>query len=162
MPIKPKGVIIHSMAEYLKMDNGPMKAHDFLKSVRLSVHGFIHPDGTYEKMIKSPRRAHHAGTSNWNGLKHLNSHYLGFELLVPGTHNYGSFLKAIKKPGTYTQAQFDRAVEVCKYWIKTYKIPLDNIIRHSDCSGDHVRGKGKGKSDPGAAFDWNAFKEALK
>ena len=73
-----------------------------------------------------------------------------------------SFLKAIKKPGTYTQAQFDRAVEVCKYWIKLYKIPISNIVRHSDCSGDHVRGKGKGKRDPGAAFDWKAFKEALK
>ena len=162
MPIKPKGVIIHSMAEYLKMDTGPMKAHDFLKKHRLSVHGFIHPDGTYKHMIKSPGRAHHAGTSKWGGLKHLNSHFLGFELLVPGEHNYSSFLKAIKKPGTYTQAQFDCAVKVCKYWIKLYNIPVDNIVRHSDCSGDHVRGKGKGKSDPGAAFDWNAFKEALK
>ena len=162
MPIVPKGVIIHSMAEYLKMDNGPVKAHDFLKSVRLSVHGFIHPDGTYENMTKSPGKAFHAGTSEWNGLKHLNSHYLGFELLVPGEHDYGSFLKAINKPGTYTQAQFDCAVKVCRYWIKLYNIPIDNIVRHSDCSGDHVRGKGKGKSDPGAAFDWESFKIALK
>ena len=84
------------MAEYLKMDTGPMKAHDFLKKVRLSVHGFIHPDGTYEHMIKSPGRAHHAGTSKWNGLQHLNSHYLGFELLVPGKHDYGSSLKAFQ------------------------------------------------------------------
>ena len=51
MVIVPKGIIVHSMAEYLKMPEGPMKAHDFLKSVKLSVHGFIHPDGTYEKMI---------------------------------------------------------------------------------------------------------------
>ena len=69
MPIKPKGVIIHSMAEYLKMDTGPMKAHDFLKKVRLSVHGFIHPDGTYTHMVKSPGRAHHAGTSKWGDLQ---------------------------------------------------------------------------------------------
>ncbi len=51
MAIEPKGIIVHSMAEYLKMPEGPMKAHDFLKSVNLSVHGFIHPDGTYEKMV---------------------------------------------------------------------------------------------------------------
>ena len=54
MAIVPKGIIVHSMAEYLKMPEGPMKAHDFLKSVKLSVHGFIHPDGTYEKMIETP------------------------------------------------------------------------------------------------------------
>ena len=35
------------------------------------------------------------------------------------------------------------------------------VCRHSDCSGDHVRGKGKGKPDPGNGFDWDAFKQAL-
>ena len=53
MAIEPKGILVHSMAEFLKMPEGPMKAHDFLKSVKLSVHGFIHPDGKYEKMVDS-------------------------------------------------------------------------------------------------------------
>ena len=35
------------------------------------------------------------------------------------------------------------------------------VCRHSDCSGDPVRGKGKGKPDPGNGFDWDAFKQAL-
>ena len=77
--IEPKGIIVHSMAEYLKMPEGPMGAHDFLKSVKLSVHGFIHPDGTDEIMIESPGRASHAGKSIHEGLSGLNSHYLGFE-----------------------------------------------------------------------------------
>jgi N-acetyl-anhydromuramyl-L-alanine amidase AmpD len=55
----------------------------------------------------------------------------------------------------------ESAVKVCKYWIKLYNIPLDNVVRHSDCSGDHVRGKGKGKVDPGSAFDWEAFQKTL-
>ena len=80
MPITPKGVIVHSMSEYLKLDDGPMYAHDFLKSIGLSVHGFVKPDGTYEKMVSSPGKAFHAGKSEWNGLSGLNSHYLGFEL----------------------------------------------------------------------------------
>ena len=42
-----------------------------------------------------------------------------------------------------------------------FNIGIDNVVRHSDCSGDHVRGKGKGKPDPGNAFDWEAFKSAL-
>jgi AmpD protein len=161
MPIKPKGIIVHSMAEYLKMPEGPMKAHDFLKSVKLSVHGFIHPDGTYEKMVSSPGKAFHAGKSEWNGLQHLNSHYLGFELLVQGEHDFGTFSKAIEEEGTYTEEQFKTSVETVKWWMNEYDISADNVVRHSDCSGDDVRGKGKGKTDPGSAFDWERFKKEI-
>ena len=161
MSIVPKGIIVHSMAEYLKMPEGPMKAHDFLKSVNLSVHGFIHPNGEYEKMIETPNRASHAGKSVHEDLVGLNSHFLGFELLVPGEHDYGSFSKAIKNPGTYTEEQFDAVVDVCKWWIEKYNIPTENVVRHSDVSGDDVRGEGKGKTDPGPAFDWECFKDAL-
>jgi N-acetyl-anhydromuramyl-L-alanine amidase AmpD len=42
-----------------------------------------------------------------------------------------------------------------------YDIPADNVVRHSDCSGDDVRGKGKGKTDPGSAFDWERFKKEI-
>ena len=161
MPIQPKGIIVHSMAEFLKMPEGPMKASDFIKSVKLSVHGYIHPDGTYEKQVDSPGKAFHAGKSLHEGLSNLNSHYLGFELLVPGTHDFGTFSKAIETPGTYTQAQFDKALAVCKHWMKQYNIPPSRVVRHSDVSGDNVRGVGKGKTDPGSAFDWEAFQKAL-
>ena len=161
MPIKPKGVIIHSMAEYLKMDSGPMSAHNFLKSIRLSVHGFIKPDGIYEKMVETPGKAFHAGKSLHEGVSGLNSHYLGVELLVEGVNDYGSFSKKINQRGTYTQAQFDTTVEVFKYWMKQFNIPVSKVVRHSDVSGDHVRGEGKGKIDPGSAFDWERFKKEL-
>jgi N-acetyl-anhydromuramyl-L-alanine amidase AmpD len=42
-----------------------------------------------------------------------------------------------------------------------YKIPASRVVRHSDVSGDHVRGKGKGKTDPGSAFDWDKFQKQL-
>ena len=161
MAIVPKGIIIHSMAEYLKMPEGPMKASDFIKSVKLSVHGYIHPDGKYEKHIETPNKAFHAGKSKWNGLENLNSHYLGFELLVPGEHDFGTFSKAIETKETYTEEQFKTAVEVTKWWMKEYNIPIENVVRHSDCSGDDVRGKGQGKTDPGSAFEWNRFKTTL-
>ena len=32
--------------------------------------------------------------------------------------------------------------------MEQYNIPVENVVRHSDCSGDDVRGKGKGKTDP--------------
>lgn len=161
MPIQPKGIILHSMSEYLMYEGKRMYAKDFLKSLGLSVHGFIKPDGTYDKMIESPNKAFHAGKSLHEGLSGLNSHYLGVELLVPGVNDYGSFSKKIQTPGTYSQAQFDTTVKVFKFWMDKFNIPASRVVRHSDVSGDHVRGAGKGKTDPGNAFDWEAFQKAL-
>jgi AmpD protein len=138
-----------------------MYAKDFLQKLGLSVHGFIKPDGTYDKMIETPGKAFHAGKSLHEGLSGLNSHYLGVELLVPGTNDFASFSKKIQTLETYSQAQFDSAVKVFKFWMDKYNIPVDNVVRHSDVSGDHVRGKGKGKTDPGSAFNWEAFMAAL-
>ena len=112
-------------------------------------------------MIASPGKAFHAGKSLHEGLSGLNSHYLGVELLVPGVNDYGSFSKKINQKGTYSKKQFDTTVEVFKYWMKQFNIPASRVVRHSDVSGDHVRGKGKGKTDPGSAFDWKAFQRAL-
>lgn len=161
MAIVPKGIIIHSMSEYLILEGIKLYAKDFLKELGLSVHGFIKPNGEYDKMIETPGKAFHAGKSLHEGLSGLNSHYLGFELLVAGTHDFGSFSKAIETPGTYTQEQFDSAVNVCKWWMKQYNIPASKVVRHSDVSGDDVRGPKQGKTDPGSAFDWDAFKVAL-
>ena len=71
------------------------------------------------------------------------------------------FSKAIETPGTYTEEQFKTSVEVCKWWMKEYNIPANAVVRHSDVSGDDVRGKGQGKTDPGSAFDWDKFKKEL-
>jgi len=161
MPIKPKGIILHSMSEYLMWKGKKLYAKEFLKELGLSVHGFIKPDGTYDKMIASPSKAFHAGKSLHEGLSGLNSHYLGVELLVPGINDYGSFSKKINQKGTYSKKQFDTTVEVFKFWMKKFNIPASRVVRHSDVSGDHVRGKGKGKTDPGKAFNWTAFQKSL-
>ena len=99
------------MAEYLVYDGKKMYAKDFLTRIRLSVHGFIKPDGTYEKMVQTPNKAFHAGKSKFGNLENLNSHFLGFELLVPGTHDFGTFSKAIETPGTYTEEQFKKILK---------------------------------------------------
>lgn len=161
MAITPKGIILHSMSEYLMYKGKRMYAKEFLQTLGLSVHGFIKPDGTYDKMIETPGKAFHAGKSLHEGLSGLNSHYLGVELLVPGTNDYASFSKKIKTPGTYSEAQFEQTIKVFKFWMDKYNIPANRVVRHSDVSGDHVRGKGKGKTDPGSAFDWDRFQQQL-
>ena len=161
MAITPKGIILHSMSEYLMYKGKRMYAKEFLQTLGLSVHGFIKPDGTYDKMIETPGKAFHAGKSLHEGLSGLNSHYLGVELLVPGTNDYASFSKKIKTTGTYSEAQFEQTIKVFKFWMDKYNIPANRVVRHSDVSGDHVRGKGKGKTDPGSAFDWDRFQQQL-
>ena len=99
MAIQPKGIVIHSMGEYLNWKDKWITAHEFLIALKLSVHGFIHPDGLYESMVQSPGKAFHAGKSVFGELSGLNSHFLGFELLVPGTHDFGTFSKAIETSG---------------------------------------------------------------
>lgn len=149
------------MSEYLMYEGQRLYAKDFLKKLGLSVHGFIKPDGVYDKMIESPNKAFHAGKSLHEGLSGLNSHYLGIELLVPGTNDFSQFNKKINSPGTYSQAQFNTTVKVFKFWMDKYNIPVNRVVRHSDVSGDDVRGKGKGKTDPGSAFDFEALIKAL-
>jgi N-acetyl-anhydromuramyl-L-alanine amidase AmpD len=159
--IIPKGIVVHSMAEYILLPEGPKSAGDFLRSIGLSVHGFIHPDGRFEKMVDVPGRALHAGKSRYGELDNLNDHFLGFELLVKGEHNFETYSQAIEKVGTYSEEQFKTAVQICKQWMEAYDIPLEAVVRHSDISGDDVRGAGRGKTDPGPAFNWIKFKEAL-
>ncbi len=160
--IRPSVLILHSMSEYLVYEGKELYAKDFLRRLGLSVHGFIKPDGTYDKMTESPMRCSHAGKSIWAGINGLNSHSLGIELLVEGVNDYSGFIKKINQPGTYTEAQFDKTVQVFKWWMNQYQISADNVVRHSDCSGDHVRGKGKGKLDPGKSFDWIRFQDAIR
>ena len=45
--------------------------------------------------------------------------------------------------------------------VDKYNFDASKVVRHSDVSGDDVRGKGKGKTDPGSAFDWDKFQAAL-
>lgn len=159
--IEPKGIIIHAMAEYVRTSNGSLYAKDFLNSNKLSVHGLIKPDGTYDKMLPSQNKAFHAGKSYHEPYNGLNSYYIGIEILVKGEHDFNSFSKAIETEGTFTEEQFNCCLEKCKFWMEKYNINIERVVRHSDVSGDHIRGVGKGKTDPGSAFDWNRFIKEL-
>ena len=153
----PKGICIHSMAEYIDDGENVYYAKDWLNRLGYSAHGLIRPNGTYDKMVSSKYKAKHAGVSKHGNLTGLNKYYLGLEVLVQGEHNYGTFKEAIKKEETFFDCQYDLLVDVCKWWMDEYDIPKENIVRHSDVAGDGVRGPGKGKIDPGAGFRWEEF-----
>ncbi|MCK5606864.1 N-acetylmuramoyl-L-alanine amidase [Candidatus Pacearchaeota archaeon] len=110
----PKRIILHAMGEYIVFDSGEKKhAYDFLKSIGLSVHALICPDGTVIRCREDTQGAWHA--------KGHNKDSLGVEFLVEGNYNYASFIKAIKKP-YITFEQHVAGVELVRDWCSTYGI----------------------------------------
>lgn len=152
------GIIIHSMAEIV----GGVPAAQFLADYGLSAHYLIRPDGEIVETVPTEKVAYHAGVSNWLGQEHLNSSYIGIELLVPGDHSYGSFVEAIKSSDNFSREQFEACVDLCKSLVKKYPdILAKRVVRHSDVSGDSVRGDGKGKVDPGRGFNFEELKKEI-
>lgn len=134
---EPDMIIVHCMAEYV----GDKFAPDFLESIKLSAHALVVPDGTVIRCREDNQGAHHA--------KGFNATSLGVEFLVPGYHDYASFLEAIKEPWV-VGAQYEAGVELVKDWAQTYDIPREKVLRHSDVSPER-------KVDPGKGFPWEAF-----
>jgi len=159
--LSPVGIIIHSMTEWIDWEGEEIHARELLEKLGLSVHALVHPDGTIENLTPTTQKAAHAGKSIHKGIEHLNGYTLGFELLVSGNNDYGTFINKIDKPGCYTDAQIDAAKELTKEWMETYNIRIQDVVRHSDVSGDSVRGDGKGKKDPGDSFPFGKFIESL-
>lgn len=181
MAIEPKGIIVHSMSEYFErdalkwlprynkdnntfdgtpLDQFPATIHatDWLTHSRLSVHGFVAPNGDWIAGRAVPEKAAHAGKSVFGNLTGLNSHFLGFELLVQGVNGYAQFINKIDTSGTYSAAQRETALVKCRDWMAAYNISAYQVVAHSEVSGDLVRGAGKGKKDPGTSFDMEAFR----
>lgn len=151
----PKGIIVHSMGEYI---NG-LFAPDFLLSIGLSVHAFIGADGKVYLAAGTDRVAYHAGKSKFGSQIGLNSTFLGFELLVEGEQTMSTFTEAIQNGKPYSDEQYTAAAELCSQWINDFEIPIENIVGHSDVSGADVRSDPK--IDPGNAFDWERFRNLL-
>lgn len=148
---KPIGVIVHAMAERIAGLSGP----EFLKSIGLSVHACIEPDGTVLLCSPITQVAYHAGKSQWQGIVGLNSSFLGVELLLKGEHDYDSFVKAINSGNPYTPEQYVALAELCRSWYLQLEWNREIILGHSQVSGADVRPDPK--QDPGKAFKWDKF-----
>lgn len=135
----PHRVVLHSMSEYIFHEGKYKHAYDFLKSIGLSVHALVCPDGSVIRCRADNQGAYHARNTNKNSL--------GVEFLVAGTHSYPSFKKAIKK-SYLTFEQHVAGVELLRNWCSKY--PINSIDTHSSLSP-------KRKIDPGSGFPLKQF-----
>jgi N-acetyl-anhydromuramyl-L-alanine amidase AmpD len=136
----PKTIIIHCMGEYIADGQGGYDhAVEFLDKYKLSVHSLIASDGTNFRCRQDDQHAWHARGHNRDSL--------GMEFLVPGDHDYRTFIETIKNHYTTTE-QYQAGVAQVREWIARYDI--ERITRHSDISPGR-------KVDPGRGFPWRKF-----
>ena len=147
----PKGIIIHSMGEYVNHQYAP----DFIKQLDLSVHAFVAVDGKLLLAADTNRIAYHAGKSAFDGLQDLNDSFLGVEFLVEGHHNMSTFRRAIQNVDPYKEIQYQAGAQLCARWIAQFSMDRRWVVGHSQVAGPQVRRDPK--VDPGRAFDWSKF-----
>lgn len=140
----PDKIIVHSMGENINNNGDVYDAVEWLKFLKLSAHALILPNGDVIRCRDDNQRAWHA--------RGYNTDSLGVEFLVPGIHDYGSFLNMIKSEWV-SDEQYASGIELLNQWIDSHNI--ETIARHSDVSPGR-------KVDPGDGFRWDYFVDQLK
>lgn len=119
-------------------------AHPYFADIaqlRVSAHCLIRRDGEIVQYVPFHLRAWHAGVSTYQGREACNDFSIGIEL--EGTDNL-----------PYTDAQYQALEELTALLIAHYPGIAEHVTGHSDIAP--VR-----KTDPGPAFDWTRFRDAL-
>lgn len=153
----PSLLVIHAMAEHIRVDKGfehkggvihagVYTAHEWLQKLGLSAHYLIEPNGDIIKQRSTKQMCWHA--------KNYNNGSVGIEVLVEGTHDYTSFVKVIKTDWVKAE-QYQALVEISNDVVTWFDIDkVENVVRHSDISPGR-------KVDPGEGFKWDYFKGEL-
>jgi AmpD protein len=115
---------------------------DEIRGVEVSAHLLIERSGALLQFVNLCERAWHAGRSSYGGRENCNDYSIGIEL--EGTDD---------EP--YTEEQYEVLSAVTAVLIEHYPaLDVSRIVGHSDISPGR-------KSDPGPAFDWRRYRNAL-
>jgi len=113
-------------------------------AARVSAHYTIGEDGTVYAHVPEDRRAWHAGLSYWAGIRDVNAHSIGIELVNPG-HEFGY--------RAFSNAQIAALTSLCNAILGRHAIPAWNVLGHSDVAPAR-------KDDPGELFPWSELAHA--
>ena len=133
--VRPRLLILH----YTGMESAAI-ARDWLCSTesRVSCHYLVDETGSITQMVDEDLRAWHAGVSQWEGERDLNSLSIGIEIQNQGhTLNYTAF----------PQSQMKAVADLCLDILQRHDISARHVLAHSDIAP--LR-----KIDPGELFDW--------
>ena len=145
--------------------------HDPERSV--SCHYVVGVDGDLVQMVLDHDCAWHCGVSSWGGRDRCNPRALGIEIV-----NWGRLEKRDDTffcwPDDYTaeyegplpefcdgywwppypDTQIDAVIELSRHLIAAHRIPLENVVGHSDIAPGR-------KIDPGPLFPWPFIRKQL-
>lgn len=130
----------------------------------VSAHYLISANGAISQLVDESKRAWHAGKSSWKKNDQLNSYSIGIEIVNPGFSEVGqdpctenvdiwnlkNGRQVLGSPYlwySFTQAQVESVINLCKEIMTRYDIRPENIIGHSDIAPGR-------KVDPGPLFPW--------
>jgi N-acetylmuramoyl-L-alanine amidase len=111
---------------------------------QVSAHYLVFEDGDIGQLVPEARRAWHAGESSWAGIRDVNSHSIGIEIVNPG-HEYGY--------RDYPDAQIDAVIALCRDIVARQRIQPERVLAHSDVAPAR-------KQDPGEKFPWGRLHAA--
>ncbi len=110
--------------------------------LKVSAHCVIRRNGDVEQYVPFNYRAWHAGVSSFQGRQKCNDFAIGIEM--EGTDVL-----------PYTDAQYNSLIKVSKEILNQYPlITLGRVVGHNDIAPGR-------KTDPGVAFIWPAYRQAL-
>jgi AmpD protein len=122
------------------------QAHPYFAEIahlEVSAHCLIRRDGEVVQYVSFLDRAWHAGRSQFDSRENCNDFSIGIEL--EGTDDSG-----------YSEAQYQQLAAVTKVIQQTYPaVTAERITGHSDIAPGR-------KTDPGASFCWDRFRQLLQ
>jgi AmpD protein len=114
--------------------------YETLRDLKVSSHFLIRRDGKLIQLVPCVERAWHAGASSWRGRERCNDFSVGVEL--EGVDDQA-----------YVDQQYSRLASLFAALRTRY--PIIDVVGHADIAPDR-------KTDPGPAFDWGHFRQALQ
>ncbi len=113
-----------------------------LDGLRVSAHFVVDRKGVITQFVPIPRRAWHAGESEWEGRPDCNDYSIGIELIGDEAH-------------PFTDTQYRETARLCRALMKSYPgINTGRIVGHADIAPER-------KWDPGKQWDWGHFHRSL-
>jgi len=110
---------------------------------KVSAHYTIDRDGRIYRHVAEELRARHAGVSYWAGVRDVNSHSIGIELVNPG-HEFGYV--------PFAPDQISALIDLSRGILERHAIPARRVVGHSDVAPNR-------KVDPGELFPWKQLSE---
>lgn len=123
-----------------QLDPAAHPYYETIRELRVSAHFFIRRSGEMIQFVPCGKRAWHAGVSSWQGRERCNDFSIGIEL--EGDDDT-----------PFSAAQYVALTELTRILQQAY--PIEGIVGHSDIAPGR-------KTDPGAYFDWERYRESLE